>query len=153
MKIFFRYFFLLNILFISACNSTQNLKSTLPNKVAPNNCRIKGTVVNILDLIESSGPCSLHPCTANVRINNVIETGFSFNSPIIKNDTINVKFEFTLSKTSKELFPTLEISFPGLKVGDIFIGDIEKIELIQLDNKSTNYEYKINNYDKIDLRD
>ncbi|MBU1117133.1 MAG: hypothetical protein KKE09_18575 [Bacteroidetes bacterium] len=152
-KIYIRLFLYLNLLFIVACNSTQELDTTLPNKVAPNNCRINGTLVKIEEITDTSGPCSVYPCTANVKLNNVIESGFGFNSPLIKGDTIKIKFEFTLSETSKEQFPTLEKSFPGLKVGDTFVGDVEKIELIQLENKTTNYEYKVYNYDKIDLRD
>ena len=136
------------LLFLYSCNSVQD--STLPEKVAPDNCRINGTVVKIFEVNESSGPCSINPCTASVKIDNVVGTGFSFKTPLIKDETIKIKFEFTLSETSNELFPTLNNSFPGLKVGDKFTGDVERIELIQFDKNSAKFTYRILNYDKID---
>ena len=135
------------LLFVSY-TSTKTPQTPLPNDVAPNSCRINGTVVNIENITETSGPCALSPCVAKIKINNVIKTGSSFRTPLIKGDTIKIKFEFTLSETSKELFPTLEKSYPGLQVRDKFIGDIERIELIQLNNSKEKFEYKITDYVK-----
>ncbi len=148
LKLVFSYTLLFSLLFLFSCNSLPD--STLPAKVAPNNCRINGTIVKIYEVSDKSGPCSIHPCTAEVKINNVIDAGFSFNPPLISEEIIKVKFEFTLSATSKELFPALTTSFPGLKIGDTFNADVERIELIQLYKNSPQSEYKILNYDKID---
>ena len=138
------------ILIIIACTSSKDPQTTLPNDIAPNNSRISGTIISIEDISESTGPCSEQPCIANVYINNVIGYGSSFKTPIAKGEKIKLNFAFTLSETSKELFPSLVKHFPGLKVNDKFIGDIEKIEPIQLDTKNTQVEYRIFNYDKID---
>lgn len=138
------------ILLIVSCSSTKEPQTTLPSNIDPNNCRINGTIISIEEIIDPSGPCSTNPCVANVKVNNVIGTGSSFKIPLVKNDTINVKFAFTLSKTSKDLFPNLNKSFPGLKVEDKFIADVEKIEALKLGIKSNQIEYRIFNYDKID---
>lgn len=146
---FLSSFFFLILIFVS-CTSTKDPQTTLPSKIAPNNSRISGTIISVEMIDGASGPCALHPCLAKVKINNIIGSGFSFRTPLTKGETIKIKFAFTLSETSKEFFPTLEKSFPGLKVDDKFIGDIEKIELLQLGSENTRFEYKIYNYDKID---
>lgn len=138
------------ILLIVSCSSTKEPQTTLPSNIDPNNCRINGTIISIEEIIDPSGPCSTNPCVAKVKISNVIGTGSSFKIPLVKNDTINVKFAFTLSKTSKDLFPDFNKSFPGLKIEDKFIADVEKIEALKLGIKSNQIEYRIFNYDKID---
>ena len=138
------------ILIIVSCRSTKVTQTTFSNDIAPNASRISGMIINIEPISESTGPCSIHPCIATVNINNVIGYGSSFKTTIAKGDKIKLEFAFTLSETSKELFPALEISLPGLKLGDIFTGDIEKIELLQFDTKSPQIVYRIFNYKKID---
>ncbi len=140
--------FLLLLLFI-ACSSTPKMESTLPDKISPNSCRVNGTIISIDETKSSSGPCSMHPCVAMVKINNVIGTGFGFKTPLIKNDTIKIKFEFTLSETSKELFPTLNYVLPGLEVSNDFVADVERIELIQMNNiNKEKFYYRVYNYNK-----
>ncbi|MDA3859881.1 MAG: hypothetical protein PF445_01515 [Melioribacteraceae bacterium] len=149
LKYFFYTFILFSLFLFSSCSSTPEIETTLPSKIATNICRISGTIVNIDEAKKSSGPCSIHPCVASVEINNVIETGFGFSTPLIKGNKIKVTFAYTLSETSKELFPTLNYTLPGLKIGDSFIGDIEQIQAIQLDKNSAKFEYRIFNYDNI----
>jgi len=141
------YFVLSNLLFFTSCNSIK--ESNLNKNIDPNFARINGTVISIDNFLESTGPCSVNPCRATIVINNVVGAGFGFNSTLIKNDTIKIKFEYTLSESSKELFPSLENTFSGLNVGDSFIGDIERIESILLGNNTDKYKYRIFNYDKI----
>lgn len=148
LRLYYYYFLFLSIFLNVSCNSVDNIKSTLPSKINPNSARIYGTIINIEDISESTGPCSKYPCVAIIIVNNVLETGFSSNSSLTKNDTLKVKFEFTLSKTSKELLPELNYDLPGLKVGDSFICDIEKIDLIKSDTRTLNLEYRIYNYDR-----
>ncbi|PIQ07798.1 MAG: hypothetical protein COW71_15610 [Ignavibacteriales bacterium CG18_big_fil_WC_8_21_14_2_50_31_20] len=138
------YSLLLGLTLISACKSSADL-TTLANEVAPNNCRINGTIISIEDI--NSQNLNL----AKVRIDNVVQAGFSFNSPIIKGDTIKIKFEFTLSKTSNDVFPNLNNQLPGMLIGDKFTADIEKIDLIQLDKKVDNFQYRVFTYDKINI--
>ncbi len=139
------------ILIIIACTSSKNPQTTLPSDIAPNNARISGTIINIEDISESTGPCSKQPCIATVNVNNVIGYGSSFKTPIAKGSNIKLKFAFTLSKTSKEVFPKLNYILPGLNIGDKFIGDIEMIGLLQLDNSNkSKFQSRIFNYNKID---
>ncbi len=137
------------LLFVS-CTSTKSIETPLPSTINPNSCRVNGTIISIDETKSSSGPCSMHPCVAMVKINNVIGTGFGFKTPLIKNDTIKIKFEFTLDKTSKELFPTLNYVLPGLEVSNNFVADVERIELIQMNNiNKEKFYYRVYNYSKI----
>jgi len=138
-KTIFSTALLLSLLYILACNSSQNI-TVLPNKVAPNNCRINGIIISVED-----------NNFAKVKIDNVIKSGTSFKTPLIKNDTIKIKFEFTLSKTSEEMFPNLNNQLPGLNIGDKFTADIEKIDLIQNDKKVDNFQYRVFTYNKINI--
>jgi len=138
------------ILLLFSCSSNKSSQNILPSQVSPNSCRINGTVVSIEEISEKAGPCSTVPCLAKVKINNVIETGSSFRRPLIKGDTIKIKFEFTLAKTTKELFPNLNYVLPGLSSGDSFIGDVEFLLVIQSNSSTPPLEYRIFNYNKID---
>lgn len=137
------------IILLFSCSSNESLQNILPDYVSPNSCRINGTVVGIDDISEKTGPCSAEPCVAKVKINNVIETGSSFRKPLIKGDTIKIKFEFTLAKTTKALFPTLNYILPGLSLGNNFIGDVETLLVIQSNSSTPPIEYRIFNYNKI----
>ncbi len=140
--------FYFTLLLLLSCNSIE--KSNLDKNINPNACRINGTILSIEKSFESSGPCVNHLCTASVLVNTIVSSGFSFNHPFAKSDTIKIKFEFTLDETTKDMFPNLTKSFPGLKVGDSFIGDVESIETIKFNKKETDsFSYKIFNYDKI----
>ena len=102
--------------------------SSLENaSIAPGYCRIVGTVVHIdsiLDLTDKSSPCSKAPCLASVKVDSIIGYGSSFIEPLSTGDTVFIKFMFTLSPTTKELFPDMKGSYPGLLLGSQFIGDI-----------------------------
>lgn len=144
------YAVLFVILLLISCSSNKTSQNTLSSHVSPNNCRINGTVVSIEEIREKTGHCSTEPCLAKVKINNVIETGSSFSKPLIKGDTIKIKFEFTLAETNKDLFPALNFVLPGLSSGDSFIGDVEFLKVIQLNSSTSPLEYRIFNYNKID---
>jgi len=145
-KIVFRYLTFLSIYLAFSCSSTTNL-TNLPKDVAPNNCRINATIISIDNSV--SGKLNI----AKVKIDNVVKVGFGFKNPLFKNDSINIKFEFSLSKTDKTQFPELKVELPGLKIGDKFTADIERIELLQLNNNIDSFEYRVFEYDKITNRD
>lgn len=146
-KLLFAPIILLTLLLVS-CNSIE--KSNLDENINPNACRINGTILMVEKSFESSGPCVNHHCTAQVLVNNIVSSGFSFNHPFAQTDTIKIKFEFTLDETTKDMFPNLTKSFPGLIVGDSFVGDVESIETIKFNNKGTDpFSYRVFNYDKI----
>ncbi len=90
-----------------------------PDTVPPGHAYINGTVVEILPVQkEANGPCSEYPCIANVKVNS-IKYGSAF--PVISTGKdVEIKFAFTLNKTTKEMFPNMDESYPGLNVGDKF---------------------------------
>jgi hypothetical protein len=147
MKFTIKIAFFFFLIFIFSCSSIE--KSNLQKDISPNVCRINGTIVSIYETKDNSGPCSTYPCTANVLVNDVIGTGFGFKTPLVKMDTIKIKFNFTLQKTSEEIFPNLDKSFPGLAIGDDFIADVERFETIQMNQTNDSYRYIINIYDKL----
>ena len=141
------FFFFLQIFL--GCSQTPQYKSSLSESINPNSCRIIGVVEAIEDFKDTSGPCSTQPCVATVKINSIISRGMGFTEVLSSNDIINLKFEFTLSPTSEEMFPKLKNKFPGLKIGDKFKGDIEKVLSIKVEGIETPDIYRIFNYDFI----
>ncbi len=140
------YFLLMSVFYFTSCCSTQNV-SVLSSQVAPNNCRINATIVSIDKSV--SGKLNI----AKVKIDNIVKAGFGFKNPLFKDDLINVKFEFSISKTNKTQFPELKIELPGLKIGDKFTADIERVELLQLNNNIDSFEYRVFEYNIITNRD
>ena len=47
-----------------------------------------------------------------------------------KDEEIRIKFLFTLEKTTKDLFPNMEETYPGLKVGQEFTALVSYMEYI-----------------------
>ena len=66
-----------------------------------------------------------------------------FTEVLSSNDIIHLKFEYTLNPTSKEMFPNLKHKFPGLKIGDKFKGDIEKVLSIKIEGIKAPDIYRI----------
>ena len=125
--------FLALILFLVSCSSTkemadQNQKNAPQSAgpgVAPDHCRIVGTVVKV----ETSGssdatdPCSKAPCLATVRVEQILGYGSGFARTLHKDEEIKVRFSLTLSPT-KEILPEVVPPLPGLSVGSRFQADI-----------------------------
>ena len=92
-----------------------------PNKIPPGHAEITGKIVEIepvSKLGEENDPCSKVPCMAKVKVDGVT---YGAGFPVLsKNKEIMIKFNFTLMPTTKELFPNMDDSYPGLKVGDKF---------------------------------
>ncbi len=139
------------LLVLAACSQVPNQKSLLSESPSPNNCRIIGTIESIEDFRDETGPCSTNHCIASVKIDKITKRGMSFDSPIAKNDVIDLKFEFTLSPTDS-LFPELISHLPGLKIGNKFMGDIEKIVSINVSGIKSIDTYRIFKYDRIEGR-
>lgn len=92
-----------------------------PDTIPPGQARISGEIVEIEPISKMAGdnsPCSKAPCLAKVKIDG-ITYGAGF--PVInKNNNVTIKFNFTLNPTTKDLFPNMDETYPGLKVGDKF---------------------------------
>lgn len=131
------------------CSQTPQYKSSLSESINPNNCRIIGTIEAIEEYKDNNGPCATQPCIATVKISSVISRGMGFTETLSANDTINLKFEYTLNQTSKDNFPKIKVNFPGLKIREMFKGDIEQIISIKVEGIKTQDIYRIFNYDLI----
>ena len=97
--------------------------------VAPQRCRIVGTLVGINQelLKEGNGPCSKVPCRGVVRIDSILGYGSSFGNPLAIGQRVNIHFAFTLAPTTKELFPNMTETYPGLEVNSRFQADVESM--------------------------
>ena len=75
---------------------------------------------------DQNSPCSKLPCWAKVKIDSVLNVGQG--GPMLnKGDTVNTQFVFTLSETTKELFPNLKVRMPGLKINSSFKANIRNV--------------------------
>ena len=133
--VFFSLLFLLPFAMISMnCSKevSKTPKLVKPDTVPPSHAWITGVITEIEPIandINSDGPCSKAPCIAKVKVESA-EYGSAF-SVFSRNKEYRMKFEFTLNETSKELFPNMDESYPGLKVGDEFtalVGNIDAME-------------------------
>lgn len=94
--------------------------------VPPGQCRIVGTIISV-GPVESSGsddPCSKAPCTATVKIEEIVGYGSGFTGSLGKGSEIKIRFQYTLSP-SAEMFPGMSPSLPGLKQGSRFQADVK----------------------------
>jgi hypothetical protein len=99
-------------------------------RLAPNQCRLVGTVVAIdstFTTADPDDPCAKAPCRATVRIETVLGYGPAFLRPLANGEEIPVTFMFTLAPT-QDLVANLSRSYPGLRLGAKFLADVEARE-------------------------
>jgi len=117
-------------------------------KAAKGRTKIIGKIVSIDKLklsTDANSPCRKNPCYAKVVVDSVISIGQG--GPFLKrNDTLNVRFAFTLGKTTKKLFPNLKIRMPGLEINAKFVANIK---MVAGKTSSTPAKYQIDTYQKI----
>lgn len=113
--------------------STAKEEKNMPEKkienIPPGHARIDGVISKIEPIVKSDDPkdpCSKAPCIALVTVKGA-EYGAGFPVLNMKED-IKVKFAFTLVPTSKDLFPNMEESYPGLMEGQEFTALVQHIE-------------------------
>ncbi len=131
-----RFLFLLLVLLLG-CRSTQETmkddsakeEQTNPGEpgpgVPPNHVRIVGTIVSMSSVPSANAddPCSKAPCMAVVKIESIEGFGSGFIEPIGPGMEVRVRFRYTLAPT-KELFPEMSPSMPGLNNGSKFKADL-----------------------------
>jgi hypothetical protein len=119
-----------SILLLS-CSSPKENKTLSKSDIPPGHAQIVGVVSEIepvSDYGNLTGPCSKAPCIALVKVSSAVY-GASF--PQLKMEKeIKVKFNFTLEKTTKDLFPNMKEEYPGLKEGQEFTALVSHIETI-----------------------
>lgn len=146
--VLFSFLFLLPLGIIS-CNCSKEISKTPelaePNKIPPGYAEIIGEIVEIepvAKMQDGNDPCSKAPCVANIKVESV-KYGAGFPT-LNKRNNLKIKFYFTLMPTTKEMFPNMEESYPGLKVGDKFTAITGFVNSIGSDNP----EYFVYGYSK-----
>jgi hypothetical protein len=117
--------------------------------VAPQRCRIVGTLVEINPelLKEGNGPCTKFPCRGIVRIDSILGYGSAFGNPLAIGQRVNVHFAFTLAPTKKELFPNMTEAYPGLEVNSRFKADVESLP--EMNTSADRIRYQVYDYLKL----
>ncbi len=128
---------------MSACKSRQTTPTT-SRAEAPTNptpveketqgpvsgeyTQIDGTILEILPASHPSEdhPCAKVPCQARIKINKVIMIDRFYDHSFEGGDEIGAFFMFSLNPTGPHNFPNLSVQYPGLSVGDNFVGKVEK---------------------------
>lgn len=119
-------------------------KLVKPDTIPPGHAKIVAEVVSVEPVDKNNtGLCAKAPCVAVVKLES-IEYGSAFPVLSVGKD-VRVKFNFTLAPTSKEMFPDMDESYPGLKVGDKFEALIEHTIKMEGDKQP---EFEISGYSK-----
>ncbi len=94
--------------------------------VPPGHCRLVGTVLVVDPILTTDGndPCSKVPCTATVKVEEIVGYGSGFTSVLGKGSEVKVRFQYTLAPSS-EIFPEMSPGLPGLKNGSKFQADVK----------------------------
>ncbi len=130
-----KYLFAILVIAVSIllmnCSTPKENKTLIESKIPPGHAKIVGIIIEIEPVSDSSNlndPCSKAPCIALVKVSSAVY-GAAFPS-FSKDAEIRMKFLFTLEKTTKELFPNMEETYPGLKIGQEFTALVAHIENI-----------------------
>ncbi len=129
MRIKFYFLALFSLYLIGCTSSKQSVQETNYSikNIPPGQCRIVASIVKIdstLSTGNENDPCSKAPCTAWIRVKNIVGYGAG-SAALSPSDTLKAKFAFTLNPTTKKTFPTLKENFPGLEEGSSFLADIQ----------------------------
>ncbi|MBT8380078.1 MAG: hypothetical protein KJN64_12695 [Ignavibacteria bacterium] len=111
------------------CTSPKENKTLSESDIPPGHAQIVGVVSKIEPVSDDAsltGPCSNAPCIALVKVTSAVY-GASFPQLVMEKD-IRVKFNFTLEKTTPELFPNMKEEFPGLQDGQEFTALVSHLE-------------------------
>ncbi len=120
-----KYLFSILVITVSCllinCSTPKENKTLIESKIPPGHAKIVGTIIEIEPVTDRSNlndPCSKAPCIALVKVTSAVY-GAGFPS-FSNDDDIRIKIIFTLEKNTKELFPDMKETYPGLKVGQEF---------------------------------
>lgn len=106
-------------------DARQRVKGSL-TAATPMSCRIEGKIVRTIGADKTAtGPCARYSCAALVKIISVNNCGQSVTAPLSEEDTVTIRFEYTLHSTTK-LFPKMKARYPGLKKGKTFTANAEQ---------------------------
>lgn len=153
-------YMLIWIIIIIGCN--LNKDTILPKKAKQLNktdaqsspsevsgCKVRAKIISVDTLISRNNPgspCSKNQCIANIKIEEIIKMGALCGPILYKGAELKVYFAFTLSETTKELFPDLIAHYPGLKKNDTFVTNLAT----RSDKNESPYQAIIYAYEKIE---
>lgn len=129
----------------SGGSQTTNVIQPVGEPIAPGSCNVVATVLRIdaeRRSTDANSPCSKAPCWATVKIDSILGYGPAFENPLAVGQEISVMFGFTLSPT-KDLFPSMTESYPGLRVGSRFFANVRAGSEMGSVQTYTIYGYKI----------
>ncbi len=91
-----------------------------PDTIPPGHAQITGRIIEIEPtqiMVILPVPVLKHRVWQRLKLNQY-EYGAGF--PVLSSKEVKIRFAFTLSPTTKDLFPNMDESYPGLRVGDDF---------------------------------
>mgnify|MGYP000873068260 CR=1 FL=1 len=86
------------------------------------NTLIEAKVLKILPPIKADGfkgTCSKVSCTAYLKVTKMKEIGRFFDYSFGEGDEIGVYFTWSTAATTEELFPNVDVKYPGIALGDV----------------------------------
>ncbi len=117
-------FLVLSFLFLSCSSQKPAGKNETNNPDFPlTNTVITGKLVEIINTqntYDKSSPCSKVPCDARIEVLTIEQRGKDYHGQFAVGDFIEVHFTFTTGAATKELFPNLDVRYPGVKDGKPF---------------------------------
>lgn len=130
----------------SASRQGQEEALAPPSPLAPNTCRLIGTIVEIdakLAGTDPKDPCSKAPCFAVVRIDSVVGYGSAFPTSLGVGATMRTRFAHTLAAT-KDVLPEVSPALPGLHAGSRIKADVSATTALGSKEPSfTIYAYEV----------
>jgi hypothetical protein len=112
-------------------------------------CRILGRIIALdtaFHTSDTSNPCFKAPCRAKVHIDTLYGCNMGFPSGVYAGEDLVMTFMYTLSP-SKEIFPGMKESYPGLQVGSLFVANVEGHPVpIQYSTANNGIEYSVYGY-------
>lgn len=127
--ILIKYILIICLLYFTAFSCSSLRDSThARSDISPGYARVVLSIIEIDSTIVSDNPkdpCSKAPCSVKARIDSLVGYGSSFRTVFSKGEIINVKFVYTVTKTTEEILPNFPKSYPGVVIGTKILADVE----------------------------
>lgn len=116
---------LIFLVFLTACHSSKPeglpTNETQTPSFNKNECFVRARILKTaVDTAVKEGPCANYACLAKVKVKKVIRCGQIISGKPAKGQERWVRFRYTLSEKTGELFPNLQFDLPGLDKGELF---------------------------------
>ncbi|MGA8263718.1 MAG: hypothetical protein WB779_04705 [Ignavibacteriaceae bacterium] len=128
--------------FLCGCHTEVLKDDNMQKNIPPGSAKIEGEIVSIEPVNNRNiGPCGKYPCIAKVRLESIVY-GAGFPALSV-GKAFRIQFDYTLVKTTEEMFPDMDESYPGLLVGDKFAAMV--LHSIQMEGSELP-EFEISSY-------